>query len=194
MNVSTLAKRLELLAQWRFGLFLLSEVRASKEQQKGLSRRADSLGCHILFSDPLLQFHLSEGVALMTRATFPMRRVRHPLLDPWSAIGRWLAAEVAIGTLNLTICVVYGFSKVHPQRHRNEVLCAEVFHWASGLSTPLILGGDFNESRTTATALNLAETWGLFHVSGSLITTRSKKSGLSTTEPLDHILVNAKIA
>ena len=197
VNVSSLAKRLELLTQWNAGLLLLSEVRASKAQQRSISRRAKALHYSCIHSAPppaSSTFEVSPGgVSILSRSEFAIRVIRDPVLDKWSSIGRCVAAQFLSKSWTMVCCVVYGFSKVHPQRHQNEILAAEVFHWAAGLTLPVLIGGDFNESLKSSTALSLAESWGLFQISGSMPTTLNKAHRLASTDAIDHVFVNARM-
>ena len=126
----------------------------------------------------------------MSRAHIPIRPMKAPLLDRWVSLGRALAVQAVFDSLPVVICVVYGFSKSHPEHHLNEILCAELMYWLSGLRQPVLLGGDFDESPRTATALALAPTWGLFHLTGEAPTTRGRSSHLASSEPLDHVFAN----
>ena len=127
----------------------------------------------------------------MTRIWHSMKIIHSPLIDSWSDRARCLAVEISIGKTSIVACVVYGHAKSHPDRHTNEVLCAEVFHWASGLNKPVLVGGDFNESPASSTTLALSESWDFYLLTEQCTTTLGRSGGSAASEPLDHVFGNA---
>ena len=88
---------------------------------------------------------------------------------------------------------MYGFAKSHEQRHTNETFLAQVLHWASGLSQPVLLGGDLNETVLSSSVLSFLDQWRFVRLNSDKSTTKGKVHAHAQGLPIDHAIVNMKM-
>ena len=118
-----------------------------------------------------------------------MRKLRPELMREWDEKDRFVCGSLAVSPQFIVACV-YGFPPSHPLRHTSEVMISQIFHWASTLTCAVLLLGDWNETLSSCAAMSLSHQWGLHRLNDNQPTTRSKKDGPSSTQPIDHAFCN----
>ena len=196
-NVSSLAKRIHAMTSWEAHVHVCTEVRASSTSVRSLSRSLSGLGFASVWSAPPPRGATFEvppgGVAICARKPLFIKQIKAPDLHRWESQGRLVAARIMMDSEELIVVGIYGFPPSHDNRRMNEDFFAQVFIWARGLRTPVVIAGDFNHTVSTSRTLSLAPTMGLWKVSPNDPTTRSKKGGASTHAAIDHVFGNYRL-
>ena len=110
---------------------------------------------------------------------------------PVVSAGAGACMVLALGEFSCVGICIYGLHEAHPNHHLNEVLLADVLHFASELRYPVVIGGDLNDTSSSLSCLAMCEQWKFFRATSDESTTRGRKSHMSSREALDHLLVNA---
>ena len=194
INVSTLAKRLDMLLAWNYDVLMISEVRASAPSLRTLARRACARGYFSSWSLPpprAATFSVAPGgVAILAKSSVALRTFKVPGLQSWVEQGRLVISKLATGTFVCALVCLYGFPQSHERHGDNESLFEAIHSWTMSLRIPVLIAGDWNESRQSSQFLSLCSTIGLFCISPDSPTTRSKKAAVAKSPAIDHILVN----
>ena len=185
------------ILDWGADLLYLSEVRTPGPQQKTLMRLAKSRSYSLLFSPPpppSPTFSCSPGgVALAAREPIVIRKIYPPLLQRWYEEARMLCCLMVRGDFAAILVSIYAYPRSNPRREANEEMLADLFGWAASLTMPILIGGDFNEVRETSSCLTLAYRLGLYFLSPTSSTTRTKSGEIGRGHAIDHFIGNMRM-
>ena len=88
------------------------------------------------------------------------------------------------------LACLYAFPVTHPRHGENESFFHMIYSWAMSLRSPVLIGGDWNETRQSSQFLSLCGGLGLVCISPNSPTTRAKRSPIVKTAAIDHVVVN----
>ena len=199
LNVRTLAPKLEALLALPFDVMCFSEVRASYNAKKAMTRMSAALGFTCVWSSsppPSPTFSVSPGgTALFVRDPLTCSEIRPPALERWNSQARLCVANVCgLGNLCVTIASCYGYPVSHEDRGLNEAYLRDVLSYLGRLTNPAVMIGDLNDHPSTSQALAGAHVMNMFRLTDDSPTTLSKQGHTSGRLPLDHCLANTSAA
>ena len=114
------------------------------------------------------------GVALAVKHPYSVRLMFPALLKRWYDLSRLLVARIAYAQWECVCITIYGFPRSHISYPDNEGLIVDVYTFAQGLRTPVIIGGDLNVSIRSSPALSAHMTYKLWKITGDESPTVSK--------------------
>ena len=179
---------------WGYDIVMVSEVRASASALRTLARRARACGYFSSWSHPPPQaatFSVAPGgVAILAKDPLALRTEKIPELQMWVEQGRLVVCKLVSGSFVCHLACLYAFPVTHPRRGENESFFRMIYSWAMSLRSPVLIGGDWNETRQSSQFLSLCGALGLVCISPNTPTTRAKRSPIAKSAAIDHVVVN----